>query len=119
MCKGRLSAGKHKTSQSLSFQEKVVQRLVFILLSESIWSSVCGANNFWFGNKGTQDVLMSLLSHRTTCDINTIDMHKTPRLHETDSTEPHVDNGYTNNSMILLHKNTIIINTKFAEEWNS
>jgi len=61
---------------------------------------------------------MSLLSHRTTCRINAIDMHKTPRFHETDSTEPHVNNGCTKYSMIFLHKNTIILNTKY-EEWNS
>ena len=56
--------------------------------------------------------MISLLSHRTTRHINAIDMHKTPRFHETDSTEPHVTNGYTDNSMILLYKNTIILNTK-------
>ena len=37
-------------------------------------------------------------------------MHTTPRFHETDSSEPHVDNGY---------RNTIILNTKYKEEWNS
>jgi len=75
--------------------------------------------NFWFENKRTQVVLMSLLSHRTTCHTNAIDMHATPRFHETDSSEPHVNVGYANNSMILLHKNTIILNTKYKREWNS
>ena len=44
-------------------------------------------------------------------------MHKTPRFYEADSAEPHVNNGYTNNSTILLHKNTnnIILNTKYDE----
>ena len=69
-------------------------------------------------NEGTQVVLMTLLSHRTICHINAIDMHKTPRYHETDSTEPHANDGYTNNSMTLLHKNTIILNIKYEEEWN-
>ena len=59
---------------------------------------------------------MSLLSHRTICHINAIDMHKTPRFHETDSTEPHVNNVYINNSMILLYKNTINLNTKYEEQ---
>ena len=62
---------------------------------------------------------MSLLTYRTTCHINTIEIHKTPRCHETESTEPHVNNGYMNNSMFLLHKNIIIVNTKYEEEWNS
>ena len=43
--------------------------------------SVCGPNNFWFGNKGTDVVLMSLLTHRTTCHINAIDIHKTYTFH--------------------------------------
>ena len=46
-------------------------------------------------------------------------MHKTPRFHEIDSTEPYVNNGYTNNLMIILHKNMIILNTKYEEKWNT
>ena len=46
-------------------------------------------------------------------------MHTTPRFHETHSTEPHVNNGYINNPMILLHKNTIIVNAKYEKEWNT
>ena len=51
--------------------------------------------------------------------INAIDMHETPRFNEIDSTEPHVNNGYTKNSMILQHEITIILNTKYDEEWIS
>ena len=59
------------------------------------------------------------LSHRTTCHTNAIDMHATPRCHETDSSEPHVNDGYMNNSMFLQNKNTIILNKKYEEDWNS
>ena len=30
----------------------------------------------------------------------------------------HLNNGYANNSLILLHKNTIILDTKYEEERN-
>ena len=59
----------------------------------------CPPNYFWFSNKETQAVRMSLLSHRATCNINSIKINETKRFHGTNYNEPRV---YVSNKSMTI-----------------